>query len=56
MNKLYAYVIIWFIGILAVIKLINWMSEPDFNQVIEQNPTAAGEVEKRPSYFRGIDP
>jgi hypothetical protein len=25
---------------------------PDFEALIEQNPTAAGEVETRPGYFR----
>lgn len=51
MNKLYFYILVWIIGILGLMALKHCIfSEPDFEAMIEANPTAAGE--KRPSYFK----
>lgn len=44
--KLYLILII-----AAMLLLWLWLREPDFDALIEANPTAAGEFQ-RPSYFR----
>jgi hypothetical protein len=50
MSKLALFIAIWVIGIFAILALKHWLAEPDFDQIIEQTPTAAGE--QRPKYFK----
>jgi len=52
MKRLALFIAIWIVGIFLVLGFLNWLArEPDFDAILEQNPTAAGK-EKRPQYLK----